>query len=145
MNFLNDLKIGTRLGVGFAAAVLLMLLLVLLAKVGLHDIGGEVHLINTDRYPKVRMVGQVEAQLNLQARAARNLLLMSDPAQREAQLKTIETARAEVASIYRKLESGLPPIEKVTTTAPSSARTTASPTTLVDLAGHEWDALDPES
>jgi len=107
MEKLGNLKIGTRLALAFGLVVLLMIGIVITAKIGLARVGQEMELINQDRYPKVRLVSDVKDAVNLQARAARNVLLMDDAADREKEIKTIAEQRALVAERYATLEKML--------------------------------------
>ncbi len=104
MQFISNLRIGTRLALGFGATVAVMVGIVLTATQGLASLDHDVELINADRYPKVKMTIAVVEALNQQARSARDLLIMDAPEARERELNAIADARKNVAEVYRKLE-----------------------------------------
>jgi len=87
--------------------VLIMLALLLTARLGLSDLQKNVDLINHDRYVKVKLVTEIKDHINFEARASRNLIIFNSPAEREAEIKGINEARAELAEFYKKLESML--------------------------------------
>jgi methyl-accepting chemotaxis protein len=104
MNALDNLRVGTRLAVGFAAVVLLMVAIAVVAKFGFDRIGGSLKTVAEERYAKVETASDIYDQLNLQARASRNLLLMTDAAARAEQVAAIAEARKRVAELYDKLK-----------------------------------------
>jgi methyl-accepting chemotaxis protein len=104
MAFMHNLKIGTRLSLAFGVMVLVMLAIVLVAKLGLNNIGDALSLMNADRYPKVQVSNDMIDAVNVQARSTRNLLLMDSLADRERELKSIAEARAKVAKLFEQLE-----------------------------------------
>jgi len=103
----NETSLGQRLALAFFLMVLIMLALLLTARLGLSDLQKNVDLINHDRYVKVKLVTEIKDHINFEARASRNLIIFNSPAEREAEIKGINEARAELAEFYKKLESML--------------------------------------
>ena len=107
MNALNNLRIGTRLAIAFALVALLMVVVAINAKLGLNGIRDDVDLMVNDRLVKVRLLTHVSDDVNLQARAVRNLLIMDGEAQRQEEIKSIAAATQRTAQAYDKLQSML--------------------------------------
>ncbi|MEY8879018.1 MAG: methyl-accepting chemotaxis protein [Leptothrix sp. (in: b-proteobacteria)] len=105
MEYFKNLGIGKRLGLGFAAMALVLMLTAALAADGLGSIRDGLQLINNDRYPKIQMTADLRESVEQQARAARNLLLMDTPAERAEQMQQIVEARAKATALYEKLGS----------------------------------------
>jgi methyl-accepting chemotaxis protein len=105
MSMFSNLKIGTRLALGFGATVLVMAGIVATASAGLNIVHEDVELINDDRYPKVKLIGQLIESLNQQARSARNLLIMETPEDLEREKQVIAAAREKLNHGYSRLET----------------------------------------
>jgi len=104
-NVFKNLKIGTRLGMAFSMCVAVMLALVATGKFGLNHVREDVDLINKDRYVKVRLVTDIKDDVNGVVLAALNLVLSTQPAAREADLKLIGDARARITDAFKKIEA----------------------------------------
>ena len=86
---LNDLKIKTRLTLGFAAMAALMALLGLVALANLMSINERITTVVEDRYAKVQIASEIRAVNNDVSQALRNLFVMSDPDDIKAQYDII--------------------------------------------------------
>jgi methyl-accepting chemotaxis protein len=87
---LADLKIRTRLILGFSAVAALM---ALLGAASLHSLGAihtEFGMVMNDRYPKLRIAGEIKAVNNEVSQALRNLFVVSDPDDIKAQFDVID-------------------------------------------------------
>jgi methyl-accepting chemotaxis protein len=104
MNITRDLRIGTRLALGFGFAVLIMLAMAFIARLGLGQIAGSIDLINQDRYVKIRLAASVSSALESQARIVRNVLLLDNAAERQQELDRLPALREQVQAAYGKLE-----------------------------------------
>ncbi|HZT56751.1 MAG TPA: methyl-accepting chemotaxis protein, partial [Burkholderiaceae bacterium] len=98
MNLAN-LKIRTRLTLGFAALAALMALLGAFSIHYLLSIQHEFDEVMNDRYPKLQLAGDIKAVNNDVAQALRNLFVVSDPDDIRAQYEVIagSAKRASVA------------------------------------------------
>jgi methyl-accepting chemotaxis protein len=104
---MKNLRIGTRLGVAFALAALLMILLAAIAWLGLAHVRADMESVLHDRYAKVRALADIVDGVNLQARIARNLVIMDPGAEREQEIVKIRTTRERLAKIYEDLRGRL--------------------------------------
>jgi methyl-accepting chemotaxis protein len=104
---LSEMKIATRLALGFGAMALLILLLGLLAwsKLGLMD--AQFRLAVEDRYPKVRAMSAIKDANNKVAIALANLLVMTEKSDIEAQFAVFESVSKFTASTVADLEKSL--------------------------------------
>jgi methyl-accepting chemotaxis protein len=101
---LKNLKIGMRLGIGFA------ILLVLLATVAVVSLGrmaemqATTAIIANDRIPKVAMADEIQLNVMVMARAVRNLILTGDKALEKQQLEIIAKARKDNGELLDKIK-----------------------------------------
>src|SRR5690606_13725030 len=86
---MKNLKIGHRLALSFGAVVVILIVLATLAYTRFKLLDEDISIINDNRYPKVVMAHEAKDALNITARAMRNTLLMSDPAEIKGELALI--------------------------------------------------------
>ncbi|OWQ47864.1 hypothetical protein CDL60_04510 [Roseateles noduli] len=103
MSSVFNLRIGARLAVAFGLMVLLMLLMAGASQGGLTSVDGRLGQVIGDRYVKVRSVGRIFDELNLQSRNARNVLLLDTAQEREVELASIRESRQRAAKVYEDL------------------------------------------
>ena len=101
------MKVGARLGLGFALVILAGLVVAILGRIELGSIDTEVRLLVSDRVVKVRQLNQVKDNLNQVGRSIRNIVITSDGESMEAEKKLIETARAQTATLMEQLSSSI--------------------------------------
>ncbi len=89
---LDQMKISTRLGLGFGAMAALILLLGLLAWAKLDAMDSHFKLAMEDRYPKVKAFNSIKATNSQVALSLRNLAIMTEPADIEAEFALIDAA-----------------------------------------------------
>jgi methyl-accepting chemotaxis protein len=97
------LGLGPRIALAFGATLLLMVAVVIIAITSLRTTKASIDLVNLDRYPKVAMATEIGEQINQQARALRNLLIMDSRADREAQFAEVADSRKQIAATLEKL------------------------------------------
>jgi methyl-accepting chemotaxis protein len=95
---LKNLKIGTRLGLGFGAVLLLLLAIAYLATSRMAAMHLATETITQDAYPKVVVAKDLIRDTVDLPRQMRGMLLTADPAQTEHYRKQIEQLRVETAS-----------------------------------------------
>ena len=86
---LAQLKIRTRLALGFSALAVLMALLGIAALYHLNVVDREFDAVMEDRYPKLQAAGEIKAVNNEVSQALRNLFVVSDPDDIKAQFDLI--------------------------------------------------------
>ena len=76
---LNNMKIGTRLALGFAMVLVFMIAVGGFAVNRMKAIDDEVELLVKDKWPKTKSLNDIELQVSTVARALRNMVLTTDP------------------------------------------------------------------
>jgi methyl-accepting chemotaxis protein len=102
---IQNLRIGTRLGLAFA---ILVSLLVALAAIGMHQldkVAEDTDVIAHDRLLKVNLAQTIENEVNRQSRAIRTALIASDAKVVAAELKKIEESAPLVAKAVAQLQA----------------------------------------
>jgi methyl-accepting chemotaxis protein len=107
MDFIRNLKIGQRLGLGF---FVLLLTLIGVVGLGLHQMSAIqtnlVMIAGTDR-DESSFVTQLRGGVNMRAIAARNMTLITDPKAQQAELARVQKAKASIDDAFQKLEAVL--------------------------------------
>ena len=101
---MNNLKIGTRLGLAFGFVLVLMAVIVLIAVTRLSVLNTGTDQLIHDAYPKVIVAYEIEGQLNEVARATRNILLLTDEAGIKGEVEKIAASRGHISAAMEKLE-----------------------------------------
>ena len=116
---IRDMKVGVRLGLGFALVILAGLIVALFGRIQLGAVNAEVTNLIEDRMVKVELLNQVQENLNVTARAARNIALSTDEKDMLAEKQRIDAARAQNTELLKKLneliqsESGRTILKKI--------------------------------
>ncbi|MBA3057131.1 MAG: MCP four helix bundle domain-containing protein [Gammaproteobacteria bacterium] len=103
MNFAN-MKVGMRLGLGFALVILAGLVVAVFGSIQLDRANAEVTSLVDDRMVKVELAGDIQDNLNVVARAVRNIALTSDEAVMQAEKQRIGEARTKNTELIQKLD-----------------------------------------
>jgi len=98
------MKVATAMGLGFALVILLGLAIAIIARVQLERASNEAKQLVDDRMTKVVWVRIIQTNLNLQARAVRDIALANDENVKQAEKKHIGELRAETGAMFKKLE-----------------------------------------
>jgi methyl-accepting chemotaxis protein len=101
---IRDMKITTRLKLGFGMLVLLMAAVSGFAILKFNQIEDDFRLVLKDRYPKVEKLHDVNDSVNQIARSSRNMLLMTAPADIQKERATVEQAGKETADTVAALD-----------------------------------------
>ncbi|WPG40877.1 MCP four helix bundle domain-containing protein [Variovorax sp. EBFNA2] len=80
MKQIKDFRIGTRMGAGFAAVIVLLMLMVAVGISRIRAVDDNTEVIAHDRFAKVALAQTVENEVNKQARALSIALIARDPA-----------------------------------------------------------------
>ncbi len=104
LNFQN-LRIGTRLGLAFAALVSLLILLALIGIHQLNQVVADTDLIAHDRLPKVSLAQTIENEVNRQSRAIRTALIATEAKVVAVELEKIETSGPLITEALKQLQA----------------------------------------
>jgi methyl-accepting chemotaxis protein len=107
MNFLADWRIGRRLGLAFAISIAFSVLIALYAHNRLTQIQTELAVIVGDRMVKIERLQQIKDNANSTARAARNIVLLSDEAAIKKEFETIAANRKSTGDLFDQLKPTL--------------------------------------
>ncbi len=103
----KNMKIGMRLLLGFGVVLLLMVLSATYSTLALNGIHTGVDKVANDRMPKMIQSNDAINQVNIIARALRNMLLLSDPARIEQEDARVLEAREKTKVILDKLKESI--------------------------------------
>ena len=101
---MKNMKIGMRLGLAFGFVLALMAVIVFVAVSRLSILYEDTSLIINDEYPKVVEAYAIQGNLNLNARATRNMLLIKEEAGIKQEAERITQARAAISDSMAKLD-----------------------------------------
>ena len=103
MTFINNMKIGQRLGISFAAAITLAAVIGLISVYKLSYVTDSLTLIDEDRVPKVEMLLGVTDRVNFSARELRNTLIFEQPEKIARAIGIVEQNSVEISKIFAEL------------------------------------------
>jgi len=118
---LKNLKIGTRLSLGFGALLALMLIVGGYGIMSIKTLHVEIDLLVGDRMVKVEQANTIINQINIVARAARNLIIDDNKDHQTEELRRIAEARKTSSEMLEELDKtikddkGLAILKKITT------------------------------
>ena len=101
---LADVKVGTRLGAGFATMVVLLLVICAAGLTSVSRVNDGTRIIAENYVPKIINIYEAIGHVNEIARATRNMALMTDAGQIRQQGETVKAARAEIGKILDETE-----------------------------------------
>ena len=104
---IQNLRIGTRLGLSFA---ILLTLLVAMAAVGIQElakVAKDTEMIAHDRLIKVNLAQTIENEVNRQSRAIRTALIANDKKVVAAELEKIEDSTPRVVDAVSRLQASV--------------------------------------
>jgi len=105
---MRNLKIGTRLGLGYAVVGALLAVVAAISIQNLSAMYADMNVIIHQRYPVTVRLNAVNAEVNVVARAMRNALLV-DEADRQKELdripKSQEIVKTQLASLQEEIHS----------------------------------------
>ena len=100
---LNDLKISTRLILGFGILGLLIVVMGGLSLVKVSVMGTAFTQVINDQIPKIVSINDIKGDLNQIAGAMRNMVILGDPANIKQETDRIEAARTRIGARLTKL------------------------------------------
>jgi methyl-accepting chemotaxis protein len=102
----NNMKTGTRLGLGFALVILAGLLVAGYGTLQLRAIGQETTVMVQDQLAQVEQLGSVKDNVNVIARSIRNVVLLKDAKARQAEVDRIKDSQDKIGQTLVKIEAG---------------------------------------
>jgi CHASE3 domain sensor protein len=103
----KKMKIGMKLGVGFGILVLIMGSMVIFSISNLGKIDESINKIVEERYPQTVLAHEVKDQINIVARALRNIVILTNPNDVQKEAARIEEARKIVTENIEKLQKSI--------------------------------------
>ncbi len=103
----KNMKIAMKIGVGFFGILSMVIVLVLFTKSRLERIDGIADMIVNDRNVKVRQCYQLLDNLNVVARALRNIALLDEEASRKKEADRVTGVRDNQTSVLDSLDSAI--------------------------------------
>jgi methyl-accepting chemotaxis protein len=98
------MKIGVRLGLGFAVVILAGLAVAAFGRIQLGVVNTEVTSLIEDRMVKVELLNQVKDNLNVNARAVRNIALLHEEKDKLVEKQRIDAGRVKNTELLKKLD-----------------------------------------
>jgi len=105
----NNMKIGTRLGLGFGLVLVLLITISATSLLRIADLSAATSLIVDDRMPKVEKANEISENVLLMARSVRNMLISEDLSYNKAQADVIADLRkrsSEIAATLKQQQDG---------------------------------------
>ena len=99
----KHMKIGVRLGLAFGIVLLLMLVTIFVGMTRMEKIDQRLQTIVDDNIVKLNLLGEMRTDLRDTAIAARDCLLMTDPAAKQDEAQRVKNYRASYNETAQKL------------------------------------------
>ena len=100
---LRNANVATRLAVGFGLIILMGMAVASYGRAKLASVGAEMHMLVNDRMVKYDQLNEVQDNVNLVARAVRNVVLLTDKVAMQREVNRINGARDAIGATLRKL------------------------------------------
>ncbi len=101
----KNLKIGARLGLGFAAVLMILLATLAFSVIRLNNLNGEIRLIVEDRFPKAELANVIIADVYDNALHVRELLSTTNDERAKTIVAEMQNADKEMSSNYTKFSA----------------------------------------
>ena len=101
---INDLKIGTRLALGFGLTLVFLLAISAIGIVGMLKMDSGLNQIVKTDYAKIKLANECAKEVNALISSIQTMILQSDPAARRDENKNIELNRERYKGAMQKLE-----------------------------------------
>jgi methyl-accepting chemotaxis protein len=100
----KNLKIGLRLGLGYAVALALLVAIAAIGVMKISDLQTEIQLLVKDKNVKVQLANDVMDAVNAVGRYHRNLLILRNDEATRTELGKIDEERRKATGIYESLD-----------------------------------------
>ena len=105
MQIINNMKVGARLGVGFATVLILLVLLAMVGLGKLRLVQANLDSIVNDDFAKIGLVNTMRDSVRYQSVALRDVVMQEDLSFKKKELKLMKEARKKYQSTRESLES----------------------------------------
>ena len=100
----KNMKIGTRLQMGFGVATVLLVIILALSLGKLSTLFHEIDDLVNDNVPKANFVGDIKDNVNENARLIRNIILMDDQSQMQKEAGQMSETKKLISDRIEKLD-----------------------------------------
>ena len=100
----KNLKIGVKLGCGFAVVLILLAVVALVGLLRVNELSRQIDDLVHDKMVKVKNANDVADHLAAIARAQRNILIYKTDEKTKEQVARIETRRKDIAGVVEQME-----------------------------------------
>lgn len=107
MKTFSNMKIGTRLGLGFGIVVILMIAVAAVGVTQLSSINEINSTITDDLYPKTILANNISDNVNMAARAMRNALLVDNKEEAQKEINRIYEGRKVIVENLEQLQKAI--------------------------------------
>jgi methyl-accepting chemotaxis protein len=129
----KNMRVATKLGLGFGSVVALLVLATLLGIMRMSAINSSNDVIVDDRYPKIVDANVIKEETLNQARLIRDLIILDDQASDQKNLALISESRERRAKAVENLQN--------TVTAPKALELLARINSARELVGQRYDEI----
>ena len=106
MNYVGNLKIGTRLSAGFALVIVLLIAMAVIGVFRINAVDHNTEVILHDRFAKVVLAQNIENEVNRQSRALRTALIATEPTAVKQELAKIDESTAIIVKAVATMHGG---------------------------------------
>ena len=107
MGFLRRMKLGTMLGMGFFAVIMVCICVAAFGWMKLRDQGEQLRVLAEDRMGNLARLQSLKDNANASARVVRNLALITDPAQMAEESRRLDEVVARNGLVMKELDQRL--------------------------------------
>jgi len=105
MRFIRNLKIGTRLAIGFATMIALMVAMAIIGITRVQAVDDNTEVIVNDRYVKIALANTIHEKVDIKSRALRTALIATDAKVIDDQLAEARGVNAAIEDALAKLQA----------------------------------------
>jgi methyl-accepting chemotaxis protein len=103
----KNMKIGTRLGLGFALVLIILLAMLAMSALRMGKLNAQINSIVAEEFPKTVVANSIIAGVTAQAIAMRNAVIFDDPAMVKQQVERIGVMKEAINGSMPELEKML--------------------------------------
>ncbi|UXH77410.1 methyl-accepting chemotaxis protein [Roseateles amylovorans] len=107
MQALKDRSIATRMRLGFALLIVMSMAVAGFGRVALKEVGMQMHELTDKHMVIVSLLTSLKDNVNVTARVARNIALLSDPAAKQREKALIDANRSSTQELLKQLQAQL--------------------------------------
>ena len=100
----KNMKIGVKLGLGFGIVAFLLAFLAIFSLARLSGLNDKVQILSKDLFPKTIMANDIIDNVNVVARALRNMIIVKDVESMKKEASRVEDAKGKVTERIEQLD-----------------------------------------